>query len=141
VVFATDPPEVRRLRGIELFAGCNTRELRRISELSTVANVGAGRVLCHRGDPGRECYILLSGQAQVEVNGRCYTAMPGELLGEVALFTPTGRRTATATAVTDLTVLAFTRAGFTALMRQHSNVAHKVLRATTRRLIEDVETP
>jgi CRP-like cAMP-binding protein len=85
--------------------------------------------------------VLLSGLAEVDVNGRCRTAMPGELLGEVALFTPSGRRTATVTARTDLAVLAFTRAEFTALMRQHPNVAHKILRAATRRLIKDIDTP
>ena len=63
MLFATTPAE-RPLRHLDipLFADCTPRELRRIDRLAATLTVAAGRVLCHRGDIGRECFVLLDGQ-------------------------------------------------------------------------------
>jgi CRP-like cAMP-binding protein len=57
----------------------------------------------------------------------------------IALLIPDGRRTATATALSDLVVLVFTRTEFTQLMTGLPTVAHKILHEATRRLIENSE--
>jgi CRP/FNR family transcriptional regulator, cyclic AMP receptor protein len=136
--FVTTPPNrLHRLRDIELFAHCTARELRLIDSLTTTVGIEAGRVLCRAGDIGRECFVLLDGRADVGVNDRHQTVGRGALVGEIALLTPRGRRTATATAVTDLTVLVFSRTEFGRVMTGIPIVAHAILREATRRLVEN----
>jgi len=133
------PDHIVRLREIDLFANCTVRELRRIDGLATSATVASGRVLCRRGEIGRECFVLLDGHADIDVDGHHYTVGRGALVGEIALLTQGGRRIATVTALTDITVLTFTRTEFTQLMTAIPSTAHKILRAATQRLVEDIE--
>ena len=137
----TLPDDIVRLREIELFAACTARDLRRIDSLATGVKIERGRVLCRQGEIGRECFVLLDGHADVDVDGQHYTVGRGALLGEIALLTHGGRRTATVTALTDISVLAFTRPEFTQLMTGLPSVAHKILRAATQRLVEDINSP
>jgi CRP-like cAMP-binding protein len=131
------PDHRRPLGDIDLFAACTPRELRRIETLGTIGHVKAGCVVFRRGEIGRECFVVLDGQVDVDVAGRHCTGTRGTLVGEIALLTLGARRTATVVALTDLTVLVLTRAEFSQLMSEFPVVAHKVLRETTRRLIED----
>jgi len=136
----TPPQHTVRLGQIELFRGCTQRELRWIDQLATTRDLAAGRVLCREGELGRECFVLLDGHLEVSVDGRRDRYERGALVGETALFTPTGRRTATVTAVTDVSVLAFTRSEFRQLLAALPTVAHRILRAAARRLIDDSDT-
>lgn len=140
MLFATTSAErpVRHL-DIPLFADCTPRELRRIDSLSATLTVAAGRVLCRQGDVGRECFVLVDGYVDVDTKHRRYTVGRGALLGEIALLIPNGRRTATVTALSDITVLVFSRTEFTQLMIGLPTVAHKVLHEATRRLIANSE--
>jgi CRP/FNR family cyclic AMP-dependent transcriptional regulator len=136
VLFVNTPSDRLRCNlDIPLFADCTARELRRIDALATALSVDAGRVLCRQGDIGRECFELLDGHVDVDTDGHHFTLGRGALLGEIALLIADGRRTATVTALSDITVLVFTRTEFTQLMTGISTVAHKVLQESTRRLI------
>jgi CRP-like cAMP-binding protein len=139
-MFVTAPSHrVREQLDIPLLSDCGPRELRRIAHLATFVTVEAGRVLCQRGDIGRECFLLLDGYVAVDANEHHYTVGRGAILGEIALLTPNGRRTATVTALTDASMLVFTRTEFSQLMAGVPNVTHKILREATRRLIENNE--
>ena len=127
------------LRGIELFANCRARDLRRIDSMTTRTRVEAGHVLCRHGEIGRECFVVLSGEADVNVGGRHSTVGRGALLGEIALLTPNGRRTATVTALSELSVLVFSRTEFGQVMAGMPAVAHAILREATRRLVENTD--
>jgi CRP-like cAMP-binding protein len=138
VLFVSSPPsQPHRLRDIELFANCSARELRRIDSMTTTVRQEAGGVLCREGEVGRECYVLLDGRVDVIVNGRHQTESRGALIGEIALLTAGGRRTATAIALTDVTLLAFSRTEFGQVMTGIPVVAHAILREATRRLVEN----
>jgi CRP/FNR family transcriptional regulator, cyclic AMP receptor protein len=143
VSFTTAKPHVhiRRLSDIPLFAACGRRELLQVVRLGATVDIPAGRILCRQGDIGRECFIVLQGQAVVTIAGRDTTLVEcGALIGEIALLTPRGRRTATVTAATDMTLLVFTRSEFTSLVAAAPSMAHRVLREVTRRLVENAET-
>jgi CRP-like cAMP-binding protein len=136
--FATTPTEeLRRRLDIALFADCDLRELRRIDSLATFLSVKAGRVLCGKGDFGRECFVLLDGYVDVDVNDCHHTVGRGAVLGEIALLVADGRRTATLTALSDSTLLVFTRTEFSQIMSGIPTVAHKVLRDASLRLLEN----
>jgi CRP-like cAMP-binding protein len=140
VLFDTCPSNrLRRELDVALFADCTNRELRRIDTLSTVTTREAGQVLCREGEIGRECFVLLDGQVDVDTSGGHYTVDAGAPLGEIALLITNGRRSATLTARTDVTLLVFSRPEFTELMQGLPMVAHKILNEATRRLVENAE--
>jgi CRP-like cAMP-binding protein len=139
VLFTTLPDPVRRLRGIDLFAACTARDLRRIDRMVTTVDIPAGRVLCRTGEIGRECFIVLDGHLDVALANRHVTVGPGAVVGEIALLTPGGHRTATVTALTDATVLAFTRTEFGHLLNVFPTIAHNIVRESARRLVEDID--
>jgi len=60
----------------------------------------AGDVMMERGEYATEAFYIVAGEAEVvEINE---TRGPGTLLGEIGLFTPTGRRTMTVRCKTDV---------------------------------------
>ena len=120
---------------IPLFAGCTGREIRRIDRLATSVTVDAGRVLFRRGEIGRQCFVILEGEATVESIDGPVIVGRGAVIGELALLAPTGRNTATVTADTDLDALVFTRTEFRQLMASLPTVAHRILREAAGRLI------
>ena len=83
--------------------------------------------------------MLLDGQVDVDTSGRHFTVDAGAPLGEIALLITNGRRSATLTARTDVTLLVFSRPEFTELMQGLPIVAHKILNEATRRLVENAE--
>lgn len=142
MLFMTTPSDRLRQRlNLPLFAGCTTRELRRIEMLSTEVTRNAGHVLCRQGDVGRECFVLIDGDVEVDTGRGHITVGPGVALGEIALLSPFARRTATLTALTDVTLRACSRTEFAELMAGLPTVAHRVLREATRRLIENAQVP
>jgi CRP-like cAMP-binding protein len=120
---------------IRLFAGCIARELRRIDRLGTKVTIDARRVLCRRGDLGRQCFVILDGVVEVATADAHHVADRGAVIGELALLVPNGRSTATVVAASDVTALVFTRTEFRQLMGSIPTVAHRILREAARRLI------
>ena len=60
----------------------------------------AGDVMIERGDYATEAFYIVAGEVEVvEINE---SRGPGALLGEIGLFTPTGRRTMTVRCKTDV---------------------------------------
>jgi CRP-like cAMP-binding protein len=117
-----------------LFAGCNSRELETVGRLSDEIRLREGAVLTAQGEPGRECFVLLSGGADVKIGSRMVAHIgPGEIVGEMALLESQPR---TATVVTtELTrVLVMTRPAFTAVLEKCPNLARRVMRTLAGRL-------
>src|SRR5580658_5282699 len=48
------------LENVALFSRCTERQLRKISVLMTDLRVPAGRVLTRAGEPGYECFVIVS---------------------------------------------------------------------------------
>ena len=105
------------LAELRIFAGCTKHEVRRIERLVLRAHVAAGRVLCRQGEFGRECFVVVSGRAITTIDGRRVGSVePGEVIGEVALLSYRGRRIATVTAETPMTLLVLTKQEFALLL-------------------------
>ncbi len=134
----TLPAPARSFGALDLFADCHRRDLRRIAALATTVDIPAGRVLCERGDVARECFAVIDGVVDVEIDGRHVALHRGSLVGEIALLTPCGRRTATVTTVTDMSALVFTRREFGELLATYPTTARKIYAESTRRLSENV---
>ncbi len=134
------PAATRRLGIVDLFGDRHPRDLNRIRGFATTVALPSGRVLCERGDIGRECFAILDGHVDVDVKGRHLTLPPGVFVGEIALLTPARRRTATVMTLTGVTLLAFTPREFRHLLDSYPTIAHNIIEESTRRLTEDMET-
>ena len=137
-----DADERRRALGnLPLFAGCSPWQLRRIAHLTSTEDAVPGRVLCRQGDPGDRFFVVLEGEATVTIDRADVATMgPGCGFGEIALLTAHGRRTATVTAATPMTLLALDRDDFAVLLDVAPVVAHRILRDATIRLARDARS-
>lgn len=107
---------VAMLRKLPLLAGLSDPELRRVDALACEIEVPAGTVLMKQGHVGREVFIVATGIADVEIDGRTVARVgPGEPLGEMALLEGTPR-SATVTALTPMHVLVLDPGRFAELL-------------------------
>jgi CRP-like cAMP-binding protein len=119
---------------LELFADCTKAELRKIRSLTTYLQVPKDQVLMREGSPAHEFIIIDSGTARVSRvtdDGVAKVAEVGSggFLGEMALLNGS-RRTATATAATDLGVLVSSASEFRSILRLAPSVAEKIVKAS-----------
>ena len=95
----------------------------------------AAETLFEANDPADELYYVLEGvlflpELQQEVR-------PGSFLGEFALFSDAGRRTATAIARTDCVAMVLTRKAALAAITHHPPLAIYLLRLITMRMLQN----
>lgn len=122
------------LRTVPLFTGLGEREIERISTLADVVDLPADRILTTQGQLGWEMFILVSGRAGVERDGKSINEVgPGEVIGEIALLDG-GPRTATVTLSEPSRLLVLARREFHALMDEFPDIRLRVLEAVAHRL-------
>ena len=91
-------PKSKSLGKVPLFARCSQKELDFLASRTDQVDVPAGRQLTHEGQTGDAFYLLLEGEADVEVDGRYRrTLRVGDFFGEISML---DRGAATATVVT-----------------------------------------
>jgi CRP/FNR family cyclic AMP-dependent transcriptional regulator len=118
---------LEQLAAVPLFRSSSKRELEKIARAADEVIVPAGRVLVTQGEIGRECYVIVSGEASVSRDGREIARLgAGKPIGELAVLDG-GPRTATVTATTELDVLVLGQREFSALLTEVPGLAHKVM--------------
>jgi putative peptide zinc metalloprotease protein len=119
------------IKKLEPFAAVSDDLLQQIIPAIENINVPAETILCQQGDTAECCYLLYSGKVDViltKADGSLSviaTIEPGELLGEMSLFT-TNKRNATLKTVAACRLLVLKKKEFQQLV-QHSVVAPSVL--------------
>ena len=127
-------PDPSWLRELSLFRGCGNRELERVQQLTSIFDVAAGKVLCHQGQFGLEIFFVISGEAEVAIDGvRIASLGPGSFFGEMAPLDGS-RRVASVTAATPMKVLVSTNQEFEMLLTDVPRVARRMLATVTGRL-------
>lgn len=100
----------------------------------------AGSLIMREGEPGDEMFVVLEGELTVSLQGKRIDSLgPGMILGEMAMIDDRPR-SATATAVTDCSLIRLDRAGFRNLVSRSPEFALRVMNimsVRTRRFIED----
>ncbi len=128
------------LAHVELFSSLDKKELQTLAKSSQERTYSAGTTLFSQGDSGSGLYILKSGKvsitqksgaqgAEKEIN----TVGAGETLGEMALLDDQPR-SATVTAVEDVTALLLPVWEFRGVLKAHPDIALKLLATLSRRL-------
>ncbi|HEY0524403.1 MAG TPA: cyclic nucleotide-binding domain-containing protein [Stellaceae bacterium] len=96
----------------------------------------AGEVLFRKGDDPDRMYFILSGTLSLVEIGR--EVGPGELLGEIALFSPEHKRTMTVACAADCELLSISEASLRQLCHQNPAFSFHLMRLIARRLTGDV---
>ena len=110
--------------------------MRSVAQEFKIREVPEGEQLTEQGGFGREFFVVLSGSARCEVDGRqIRTFSSGSFFGELALLAG-GPRSATITAETPMELLVLDRGDFRMLLRSAPDVAIKVLASVAARLQE-----
>lgn len=102
-------------------------ELEVLATVAVEQRVAPGASLCQEGEPGRSCFLLVSGEAQVlrataEGARALATVGPGAFIGQIALV-DRGPRSATVRALTPCVALELSRDAFERLLAACSPLA------------------
>lgn len=131
---ATQPADA--LKKVPLLAGLSERELERLAAQLHERKFPAGSTVVSEGATGTGFFVITEGEAEVEIGGQVLSKLgPGDYFGEMALIDE-GIRSATITAVTDLTCYGMTPWEFKPFVDEHPEVAWTLLQNMTRRLRE-----
>lgn len=118
---------VTELAGVGLFSKCTTRELKTVARHVETVTLDTGRVLTEQGAEGDAWFAILSGTAEVQVDGEPVQVLgPGDQFGELALLDGEPR-SATVVAVEPLTVAALGVRMFKTLLREFPDMSGQLL--------------
>lgn len=95
----------------------------------------SGAVLFARGDAADRLYVVAEGQLEVVESGRSLGA--GEMIGEIAFFSPGHRRSATVRCASDATLLSIDEQTFRQLFYQNPAFGFEVVRLVAARMSAD----
>ena len=129
------------LAQVSVFSELGRAELEQVAEVAVPRSFHAGEVVFREGDESNTSYIVREGHARAvrqHSGGRTLTLAnfgPGEVFGELAMF-DSDRRSATIEAIDDLDLLAILGADMQRLMREHPDIAVKLVVTLGRRLRE-----
>ena len=117
-----------------LFAVLDDAALERVADCATEVEVRQGTLLTERGQPGSGMFVVVDGQARVQLPGRTVELGPGDVVGELSLLTDDYQRSARVSAATDVRCLAISRDDFARLLDNEPRIAVPLLRVLAERL-------
>jgi MFS family permease len=121
---ATAPPNAELLRAIAIFRPLPSAVVEQLAHEARTQHVSAGERVIRQGDPGDRFYVLVHGEAEIQIDGqRRQTLQAGDHFGEIALLRNVPR-TATVVALGDLELLTIERDDFLAAVTGHPDSAH-----------------
>ena len=124
---------------VPVFEELGPDDLARVAEVAVPRRFDAHEIVFREGDDSDTCYIVRIGHARAireHQDGRTITLAtfgPGEFFGELAMF-DNERRSATVEALDALETVAILGADMRRLLRQHPDIAVKLVIALGRRL-------
>ena len=134
-------PNPDRLIRIQLFDGLSDADLDRIASWLDVTEHPAGTALTHEGTAGYAFFVLDSGEARVEHDGRVVGHLTaGEVFGELALLGD-GHRRADVVATTDVRVYTMFGTRFREMQMSMPALAARLQEVAEQRLreLDDIE--
>ncbi|HET8558665.1 MAG TPA: cyclic nucleotide-binding domain-containing protein [Gaiellaceae bacterium] len=105
-------------------------DLRKLEAAGSRLEFGAGQMLIERGKPGTGLYVLAEGHVVVEAREGTRELGPGSVVGERALFSEDGTRTARVRALTHGVVVAVDRAEVDRLCAEDPEFAERLARSS-----------
>jgi len=78
---------ISALEAMPLFADVTRHDLENIVKLGELRSFEPGQIIVERGAPGDALYVILRGNAQVDVGGRYHDMKQGDFFGEMGVIT------------------------------------------------------
>ena len=101
-------------------------DLRKLEAVGSELSFGAGQMLIERGKPGTGLYVVVEGRIEVEAPEGTRELGPGAVVGERALLSEDGTRSARVRALTYGKVLAVDRADVDRLCAEDPSFAERL---------------
>jgi CRP-like cAMP-binding protein len=130
-------PKIDALGRVPLFAGCSRKELEFLITRTDEVDVRAGQTLIKQGSAGDTFYLLLEGEATVQVDGRDRPRLrPGSFFGEISML-DRGPATATVVTTTPGRLMVMSHAQFRDAIKANDQVLAQVMSVMAERLRRD----
>jgi CRP-like cAMP-binding protein len=135
----TSEDTIALLQRVALFEALGEQDLARVAQVTVPRRFQAGEVVFRDGDQSDTCYIVRSGGARAvrdHAGGRTITLAtfgPEDMFGELAMFDDEPR-SATVEATEDTEAIAILGGDMRRMLREHPDLAVKLLAALGRRL-------
>lgn len=131
-----DASLIEALRGLSLFADLDDLALAHVAAAANHVELPRGHVLVEAGQEGSGLFVLLDGQASIEVGDRRFECNRGDFIGELSLLVDGLVHTGRVQATTPVTCLAIGRDDFERLLEREPRIAVNMLRVLARRLAD-----
>jgi len=129
-------PYVEHLKKVPIFSKLPAKELEYIARSVKERVYESGTVIVKEGDPGLGFFLITEGRVDVSHKDHRIRGMgPGEFFGEMALMEE-APRSATVTALERTRCLQLVRWDFRALLKEHPDLAVRMLEVVVQRLRE-----
>jgi CRP/FNR family transcriptional regulator len=131
--------KVESLRELPLFSALADEELLGVAAVADAVRFDSGETVFREGDSSNTCYVIRSGHAAAvreHSAGRAITLArfgPGDLFGELAML-DNERRSATVETLDEMEAIAIRGADMRLLLRQHPEIALKLVVGIGQRL-------
>jgi CRP-like cAMP-binding protein len=129
------------LRKVPVFDALGPEDLRRVADVAVPRRFAAQQVIFREGDSSDTCYVVRNGHARAlreNTDGRMIALAhfgPGDIFGELAMF-DAERRSATVETLDAVDAIAIAGSDMRRLLRDHADIAVKLVAALGRRLRE-----
>jgi len=125
---------VVEIKEAKLFQGLPESEMRSVEKQLKIVQHPAGHEIVVRGEGGVGFMVITDGTVSVKtIQGHTRKLGPGDSFGEMALLDHEGR-SATITADTEVTMATIPEWNFKPFLKEHPEVAYRLLQTMSRRI-------
>lgn len=119
---------ITALKNNILFKDLTTQELQLVQNIVNVRNYQKGEVVFQYGEAGVGMYIIVSGSADISLNGKFITKLKeGDFFGEIALVEENGRRTADTISAEESVLIGFFKPDLFEVTSRNPDAGVKIL--------------
>ena len=130
-------PKVEALGRVPLFARCTHKELEFLASRTDEVDIKANHTLIKQGSPSDTFYVLLDGEATVNVDGNPRPALhTGDFFGEISML-DRGPASATVVTTTPVRAMVMSHAQFRDAVKGNDALLSTVIAAAADRLRRD----
>lgn len=129
------PIEPSKVQRTGVFAELEDEDVVALLSAGNTVTFESDHAIFQTGDPGDAMFVILDGEAQVDVGGRFHRLKSGDFFGEMAVIAP-GRRMATVRAATPVRALQIPADAFHTFLLEHPKVALSMMVFLVTRLRE-----
>jgi CRP-like cAMP-binding protein len=124
------------LKGVDLFRGIPGEELSHIAQITDELEFGPEQTIFKEGDQGDAMYLIVDGRVQVHSGAQVFAELgTKQCFGEMSIL-DSEPRSASITALTELTLLKIQREDFTEILAEKPEISLGIIQVLTGRLRE-----